>query len=103
MSIVSSGKGCVFRLCADAEILAFAQRAHRAFPQIPLIGVDVLRNADTGQLVVIEINAVGYTWHFSSPIGRKIQQDFGFDLDTQFDGKRKAARILAEQVRFHAS
>ena len=102
MSAVSSGKGCVFSLSDDPEILALARRAHQAFPEVPLLGVDVLRDVDTGRLCVIEVNTVGFTWHFSSPVGIKIQRDFGFDLERQFDGRRKAAGILAEQVRRYA-
>lgn len=103
VSIVSSGAGCVFSLSAEPRILALAGRAHQAFPTIPLLGVDVLEDVETGQLYVVEVNAVGLTWHFSSRPGRAVQQQFGIDLDAQFDGRRKAARILTEQVRRHAT
>lgn len=101
-SIVASGKGSVFSVFADAEIFALAKQAHRGFPQIPLLGVDVLRDAETGALQVIEVNAVGFTWHLTSPVGSKIQQEFGFDLDAVFHTRSKAARLLVEQVRRHA-
>ncbi|HEX2063605.1 MAG TPA: hypothetical protein VHE80_04200, partial [Acidimicrobiales bacterium] len=55
MSIVASGKGCVFRLIDDPDILALASAAHQAFPAIPLLGVDVLRDLETGRLYVIEV------------------------------------------------
>lgn len=45
---------------------------------------------------------VGQTWHLTSRAGRGIQQDFGFDLGAQFGARRKAARLLLEQVRAHA-
>lgn len=102
MSIVSSGRGCRFSLVRDEEVWALARLAHRAFPDIGLIGVDILRDADTGQLFVIEVNAIGLTWHLSSSVGRRIQQDFGFDLDAHFDARRRAARILADEVRRRA-
>ncbi len=41
MSIVSSGKGCVFAPSHDEEILALARRVHRALPEVPLLGVAV--------------------------------------------------------------
>ena len=103
MSIVSSGKGCVFRLIDDADILALATKAHRAFPAIPLLGVDVVRDVETGRLFVIEVNSSGLTCHLTSPIGLSIQEDFGFDIDARFDSRRRAARILAEQVRLLAT
>ena len=99
MSIVSAGKRCIFALCDDPDIIALAQRAHAAFPHIPLLGVDIVRDADSGDLYVIEVNAVGYTWHFSSPRGIKIQREFGFRFEDQFDGRRKASRLLVDWTR----
>jgi hypothetical protein len=102
-SIVASARGSVFRLIDDPDVLDLASTAHRAFPGIPLLGVDVLRDVETGRLFVIEVNSVGFTWHLTSPIGLGIQKDFGFDLDAQFGARRTAAAILAEQVRRHAA
>lgn len=99
MSIVSSGKGCVFSLVDEPELADLARRAHSAFPDIPVLGVDMLRDSETGQLYVIEVNAGGYTWHVSSITGRKIQQDFAFDIEARCNVRQKAARILAEQAR----
>jgi glutathione synthase/RimK-type ligase-like ATP-grasp enzyme len=99
MSIVSSGKGCEIELCDDQEIIELAESAHLAFPDIPLLGVDILREEPTGNLYIIEVNAVGYTWHFTSPKGKQFQKHFNFCLESQFDGIRKAARILAEKTR----
>src|SRR5690606_38938341 len=70
ISIVSSGTGCTFRLCNDSEVLSLAARAHRAFDELPLLGVDVVRSALDGRLYVLEVNSLGYSWHFSSPTGR---------------------------------
>jgi hypothetical protein len=102
MSIVSSGKGSVFSLIDDPEMNALARRVGRAFPAIPVLGVDMVRDIETGQLHVIEVNAGGFTWHLSSTVGRKIQQDFGFDIDARFDVYRRAAHILADHARRHA-
>jgi hypothetical protein len=102
VSIVSSHRGCTYSLGDDPEVIALAERAHDAFPDIPVLGVDVLRDADTGRLSVIETNPGGYTWHFSSKPGRRIQQQFGLDLEAQFDGIRKAAGVLAEETRRRA-
>ena len=94
-SVVSSGHGCTFELFADPEILSLAERAHAAVPNVPLLGVDILRDADTGQLFVVELNGLGYTWDFSSPTGLSLQAQFGFNLEAQFDGRRRAASVLA--------
>jgi hypothetical protein len=73
-----------------------------ALPRIALLGVDVIRDAQTGKLYVVELNASGWVWHFSSPLGLRAQQEFGFSLDGQFDGLRKSARILADKARLLA-
>ena len=102
-SVVSSGQGCTFELFEDPEILRLAERAHAAFPRVPLLGIDILRDADTGELFVIELNGIGYTWDFSSPTGLSLQHQFGFDLEAQLGGRRRAAavlaRVCAEQCR----
>lgn len=101
MSIVSSGRGCTFELDDDPEIISLAEKTHVTFPHIPLLGVDILKEP-SGKLSVIEVNAVGLVWHFSTPTGVKIQEFAGFDLESQFDGIRKAARILVQQTRKQA-
>jgi hypothetical protein len=103
MSIVSTGQGCRFSLNDESDVLQLAERAHAAFPDVPLLGIDIIREHSTGKLYVIEANSCGRTWHFNSPTGRAIQDQFGFELETQFDGIRKAAAILAEQTRRFAA
>jgi hypothetical protein len=61
----------------DAEALAFATKVHAAFPEIPLIGCDILREYGTGKLYVLELNAGGNTWHFSSHIYTKTRAEMG--------------------------
>ncbi|MEA2709727.1 MAG: hypothetical protein QOF78_2328 [Phycisphaerales bacterium] len=99
VTVVSNSKRCVMSLNDDEEIIRFAERAHAALPQIPLLGVDVIRDATTGKLYIVELNSSGYVWHFSSELGRRAQKEFGFSLESQFDGLRKAAHILADKAR----
>jgi hypothetical protein len=94
-SVVSSGRGCSFRLAVDEEALRLAERAHAAFPRVPLLGFDIVRDVNTGQRFVLEANSLGYVWDFSSQSGLSIQAEFGFDLAAQLDGRRKAVRALA--------
>ncbi len=93
--MVSSGQGCTFELFDDPDILSLAERAHAAFPRVPLLGIDILRDAESGQLFVVELNGIGYLWDFSSPTGLSLQRQFGFDLEAQFGGRRRAAAVLA--------
>ena len=102
ISIASSGRGCVFQLSDDPEVLALAEKAHTAFPDFPLLGTDIVREQPSGKLYILEVNSCGRTWHFSSERGLKIQRTFGFDFKSQFDALRKAAGILIEQTRRYA-
>lgn len=102
MAICSSGRGCRIELCYDSEIISFGEQAHRAFPDHPLLGIDVVREETSGKLYVIEVNSCGQVWHFSSEMGRGIQKDFNLDFESQFDGIRKAADVLIEQTRLLA-
>ena len=101
-SIVSSGQGCTLSLSNDAAVIALAERASAALPRVPMLGIDILRDADTGELFVAELNSLGYSWHFSSPAGLKFQAEYGFQLSAQFDGRRKAARLLVRACAEHA-
>ncbi|MDQ3439249.1 MAG: ATP-grasp domain-containing protein [Planctomycetota bacterium] len=102
LTVVSNSKGCVMSPLFDEEVIAFGEAAHRAFPDIPLLGIDVVRRATDGKLFVIEVNASGWVWHFSSPLGVRAQKEFGFRFEDQFDGIRKAARVLAAEARRQA-
>jgi hypothetical protein len=62
---------------ADDDMVELARKVHGLLPDIPLLGVDVLREASTGRLFVLECNAGGNTWHFSSKSGEKLRGWFG--------------------------
>lgn len=102
-SIVANAIGGKFSLVEDEEVMELAQKAARAFPDIGLLGIDLVRDVDTGRCVVLEVNAVGHTWHFTSERGRNIQRVNKIDFESQFDGIRLAARVLAEETRRRAT
>lgn len=87
-----------WRWHADEDTLQLAQKVHAAFPDIPLLGTDILREADTGKLYVLECNPGGNTWHFSSPTGRKWQFRIGRSLGASRGMAKSAGRkMLLEQ------
>ena len=100
--ITSSHLGCSFWLNNEPEIIALGERAHRAFPEIPFLGIDILREEPSGRLYVIEVNSAGDVWHFSSRTGRSIQQWAGIDFASQYGGLRRAAEILVTETRSQA-
>jgi hypothetical protein len=85
----------------DEDVLRLAKRAYVAFPDIPLQACDILREASTGSLYILEINAGGNTWHFSSKWGQ-FQRVEGRKRDEQFQAFELAAKILIERTRSEA-
>ena len=86
VSIVASGRRSQVSLNYDPEIIQFACEAAKAFPDVPLLGFDVVREVPSGKLYIIEANANGWVWHVSSSLGIQMQKDFGFSMGAQFDG-----------------
>jgi len=103
IQIIAPSRTSTYRLVEDPEVIALAERAHRlAFPDYPYLGFDVLRDADTGELCVIEANSGGCVWHLSSRMGRSMQLAQGIDLYTQFGALDRAAERLIDATRLHA-
>ena len=98
VSIVSNARDSSAAYCMDAQIIRLGERAARAFPDLPMLGVDILRNALTGELVVTEVNSLGHNWNF----GPAFVATYGVDIARQFDGLRKAAYVLAEETQRRA-
>ncbi|MHC4955392.1 MAG: ATP-grasp domain-containing protein [Planctomycetota bacterium] len=101
-SIVATAKDATYTLEDSPDVLDLARRAAAAFPDRPIVGVDMIRAHDSGRLYVLEINGGGYTWGFTSQAGRGVQSDHGIDLAGQFDGYAVAAEALIEAVETRA-
>lgn len=84
----------------DSEILAFARRVHDTVPSYPLLGCDIIRDAATQQLHLIEMNAGGNVWHFSSPrASRGLAVITREHRIAQYGAWDVAAGVLIEKVR----
>lgn len=97
--VVSNKKTSHYTLAYDDDIIALGERAHSAFPELPLLGHDIVRDADTGELFVLESNTRGDVWLLSSGTGRSLQRANGFDLYSQFDALEVATEALIDKVR----
>ena len=101
------------QLRVEDDVVALARRVHDAFPNVPLLGTDILREHGTGKLFVIECNPGGNTWHFSSKmnlplrlkmggaslVGQKKAQVIARQMHIdQFNAFNRAARILMEKT-----
>ena len=91
-TIVASSKGCTMDEEVPQEVVELARRAHTAFPTVPVLGSDIVRDCRTGQLYVLEVNAVGSAFHLDSIRARQFKEQFGIDLSLQFGGVKAVAR-----------
>lgn len=83
----------------EEEVLTVARRAARALPRIPLLGLDIVRQAKTGHLYVLEANPGGNTWHFSSKLAEEGRKEISREQRIeQMDAWGIAARMLAERT-----
>lgn len=91
-------------LTGDAEILDLARRTYSALPEIALQGVDIVRDANSGKLFLLEANPGGNTWIFSKgEMSTRLKTALGVDrLTDQFDAFTTVAKVLMERTRAEA-
>jgi len=109
--VASQGGERTFELAAEQDVLELACAVHRALPDTPILGVDIVRDAASGKLYVLECNAGGNTWHFSSEMGEACRASLGgfpgctpeeadaqgrLALINQFGAFQRVAEVLAE-------
>ena len=82
-------------LIRDADVLAMARAAHKVFPEIPMIGCDIIRDARTGDLYVLELNPGGNTWHFSSDSAGEMRARMGPEQVEKMRQQFQALRTVA--------
>ncbi|HWL92995.1 MAG TPA: ATP-grasp domain-containing protein [Phycisphaerae bacterium] len=80
--------------CYDEDVLDLARRTFHAFPQVPVQGMDIIRDVHTGELHVLEVNPGGATWHLSSQLGKRLQERNGYSYYEQFD----AISVIADRL-----
>jgi hypothetical protein len=73
-----------------------------AFPEIPSLGIDIIREEETRWLYCLEVNASGFTWHISSAYGLGLQRRHNVDLPGQFGALDVIADALIEATRREA-
>jgi len=98
VTIVSNKKSSRYTLADDKEVIALAERVHEVFPNQPLLGSDIVRDADTGELYVLEASPRGDAWYMSSDTGYEIQSANDIDLTKQFGALEIATEMLIEKA-----
>lgn len=84
------------------EIHEFARKMASAFPTVPLLGCDIIKDAHSGQLYALEVNAGGNVWHFSSRMLAKRRAIFPDDeraRQSQYGAFDVAAKALIRATR----
>jgi hypothetical protein len=87
----------------EADVAALAARAAKAMQEMPVLGVDIVRDRSTGQLYVLETNSGGNVWHLSSHLGMKHSHKERRKRYNQFGALYVAADALIEKTRREAS
>ena len=85
-------------LVEDQEILELSKDAFNAHPDLPLQGIDFVRDAKSGKLYVLENNSGGNVWAFSRKGSATLQAIGRKALVTQFMAFDRAAEILAKKT-----
>ena len=87
----------------EQDVLDLARRTFSAIPEVALHGCDIIREAGTERLFVLEINPGGNTWSFSSKWAALLRTELDTtDLSIQFDAWKTCARVLAKRTRLEA-
>lgn len=98
ITVVSNKRDSRYTLAFERDVISLAERAHAAFPDQPLLGTDIVRDADSGALFVIECNPRGDAWLISSDMGRMIEQANNLDFAGQFGALDIAAEALGHET-----
>jgi Prokaryotic glutathione synthetase, ATP-grasp domain len=94
--------GQVRAICNDPEIVALGERAHKAFPECPVLGVDIIRDIQSGRLYVLEVNPHGAVWHLSSLFAKEVDPEYVRARYAQFNALDRAADLLIQKTRTDA-
>lgn len=88
---------CDGTLAFEEDLLALGRRIHAVFPTVPMIGIDLLRDARDGSLWIAEVNQSS-VWALSGQRGDAWRAR-GLDGYGQFGAIRVAAEAMVEATR----
>jgi len=88
-----------FKIANDDEVIEFSKQVFNAHPELPLQGIDIVREAKSGKLYVLENNSGGNVWTFSNAISPTLKAIGRKALVTQFMAFDRAAEILVKKTQ----
>jgi hypothetical protein len=94
--------GYMGSICNDPEVISLGERAHQAFSECPVIGVDIVRESQSGKLYVLEVNPHGAVWHLSSALAKEMDSAHIRERYVQFNALDLAADLLIQKTRTDA-
>ena len=100
--VAANGMRRKLELVNDREVIDLAVSVHAGMPHLPVMGLDIIREASTGRLFVLEYNSTGGVWHLSSDHGHGHQRDHALDYYAQFDALNTITNALIEATRQRA-
>lgn len=87
----------------DPDIVELGRRVHRTLDVSPVLGIDLVRDATSRELYVLELNSAGWTWHLSSDHGKEHQRTYSLNLYDQFNALKTITDGLIRETRSKAS
>jgi hypothetical protein len=96
--VSSQGRHRRIEFAYDPELLALASAVHDCMPDVATVACDIVKDAASGKLFVIEANTKGWGWRLSSRSGREQQKEANLDFYSQFDALSVAADVLIEHT-----
>jgi hypothetical protein len=88
----------VRKLVIEEDIIEFAQQVFEVHADLPLQGIDIIRDAQTKQLYVLENNSGGNVWSFSMSDSNPYRSFGRKAMVTQFMAFDRAAEILVRKT-----
>ncbi len=89
------------KIVKDERKNRLALKVAKAFPQFPILGVDIVEDEETKQLYVLEMNVGGNGWHFSSSIANAMPEhthELTQQMLNQYKAFDTAAKALLKLV-----
>jgi hypothetical protein len=87
-----------FKIANDEEVVKFSSQVFNAHPDLPLQGIDIVRDEKSRKLYVLENNSGGNVWTFSNAISPTLKAIGRKALVTQFMAFDRAAEILVKKT-----
>jgi len=87
-------------LTIDKRVNEFALNVSNAFPEHPLLGIDVIKDEQSDALYVLEVNLGGNTWAFSSKLSHLFREAMGGRqaMVLQYNAWDRAAEALVRKT-----